>query len=54
MITIKIISPRVLLEQCGGPTNFLNWGTLREKQVKSRLLFGNAKIEKLFDVPMEI
>lgn len=54
MIIIKTVSPRRLLEQCGSPPNLLNWGKLKEKQVNSRLLFGNAKIEMLFDVPVEM
>lgn len=36
-----------------GATNLLKWGKLSEKQIKSRVVFGNAKIEMLFDVQME-
>lgn len=34
-------------------TNLLKWRKLREKQVKSRALFENAKIEILFHVQMK-
>lgn len=34
-----------------GATDLLKWGTLKEKQVKLRVLFGNAKTEMLFRCP---
>ena len=47
----KVYTLGFCLSIVDGATDLLKWGTLKEKQVKLRVLFGNAKTEMLFRCP---